>query len=365
MSVATATPLQAVRSAQADVERLNQRAIDLWALRYAWYALDDVHHDDINAMTNGINGGLMRRCKWQPITRAPRWVHFGALGSENGGEVVATRNPDPTTRRPREQMYWIKPAAVMSSLTMLYGERGMVDGENLRGVDLDTFEALRIDDLFFPENDASLPRTFRGCEARVIQQLQKLKRGDLSTPEWTNVLESDERKAVTPSYSAPVSSHALPSVIKIGEEMLGSLRRSARHGRIVIDEIHAEMEKARVDVSGRYRGTYDNRERRLLEWLEITPRNEALERMAVDANSLPTLVGQMANIVAAQAQNTQALDVSALGNAIGGALARELAPLMAAKQEAVTQAEAPAKESQPADEEPKQRKRPFATPEVK
>lgn len=322
MSTATtSTPLQAVRSAQEQIGQMNQRNESLWDLSYSWYALDDIHHADINAMTNGASGGHMRRCRWQPITRAPRWIRAGTLGAENGGEVIARRNPDAVTRRPREDMYWIKPASIQASLNMLYGERGMVDSRILKGVDLDTFESLQLDDIFFPEDDAGLPRTFKACEARVIGQLQKLRAGDTTTPDGRTL---DIRRS------------AIPEIIKAGEEMLASLRKSAQYGRVQIDERHAEMEKARVDVSGRFRGTYDNRDRRLLEWLEITPRNEALEKMALDSTSLPTAIAQMANIVAANAQQqAQPFDAAALGDAIGNALAKQFAPMMAKPESVV------------------------------
>lgn len=318
----TITPLQAIQQTQAQVAGMIPRRENLYGNRYGWFALDDIHHEDISAMTNGVNGGKMRRLRWQPITRAPRWVHAGALG-DNQADVVATRNPDGISGRPREEMYWIKPAAIMASLNVLYGGRGLVDSNVLRYAELDTFEALQLDEFFFPESDNELPRTFRECEVRVISQIQKLQSGDTTAP--------DGRKL---AYSNAVIS----SLIQIGEEMLNSLRISAQVGRIAIDERHAEMEKAATDTTGRYRGTYDNRERRLLEWLEITPRNQALEKIALDSNQLPNVIQQMANVVAAQASRPQeTLDVGALGAAIGASLAKELAPLMA-RPEAATDA---------------------------
>jgi hypothetical protein len=307
------TPLQAIQQTQAQVAGMIPRRENLFGNRYGWFALDDIHHADISAMTNGVNGGKMRRLRWQPITRAPRWVHSGALG-DNHADVVATRNPDGISGRPREEMYWIKPAAIMASLNVLYGNRGLVDSDVLRYAELDTFEALHLDEFFFPEADEDLPRTFRECEVRMVSQMQKLQSGDTTAPDGR-----------TMTYSNAV----IPSLVKIGEEMLNSLRASARVGRVAIDERHAEMEKAATDTTGRYRGTYDNRERRLLEWLEITPRNQALEKIALDSNQLPLVIQQMANVVAAQAtRQPETLDVGALGAAIGASLAKELAPLM-------------------------------------
>lgn len=313
MTAAVASPLQAIRSTQANVEAMIPRRENLMGNRFAWYGLDTVHHADLAAMTDGANEGRMPRLKWQPIIKAPRWVHVGALGENGAAEIVARRNPDPSNGKPREEMHWIKPWAIINSLGMLYGERGLIDSPTLRYIELDVFEALRLDDFFFPEPEETLPTTFRACEARIVQQLERLQTGDLTTPDGRTL---------------QVRESAVSVMVTVGKEMLASLRHSAAYGRKVIDERHAEMEKAAAGVPGN-RGTYDDRERRLLAWLEITPRNQALEKIALDSNALPQVITQMASVVAAQAtREPEKLDVAALGEAIGGALAKQLAPLI-------------------------------------
>lgn len=314
MSTATAvaSPLDAIRAAQAGINGMIPRQENRAGTRYAWFGLESPHHQDLDAMTNGASGGKLQRLKWQPITRAQCWVRAGALGDAGAAEIVARRNIDPTTRRPREEMYWKHPASIANSLVMLYGNRGLIDSNMLRFVDLDTFEALHLDDIFFPEAEENLPKTFKECETRILGQIEKLRAGKPSTPDGRVV---------------PLASAAISSVIKIGEEMLLSLRQSAHFGRITIDERHSDMEKAKSDTTGRYRGTYDDRERRLLIWLEITPRNAALEKIALDSNQLPAVIQQLADVVTSQANQQQPpLDMAALGKAIGDALAEKLAP---------------------------------------
>lgn len=319
------SPAKAVKDAQANIAAMIPRQENKMGTRYAWYGLDSIHHHDLDAMTNGANGGRMQRLKWQPITKAPRWVHTGALGENGAAEVVARR---PANGKPKEDMFWVKPWAIINSLGMLYGERGLIDSPTLRFAELEAFEALHLDEFFFPEPEEALPATFRLCEARILEQLAKLEAGDFTTPD---------------GKSLTVTREAAGMMLLVGKEMLGSLRQSALYGRKVIDERHAEMEKAAAGVAGN-RGTYDDRERRLLAWLEITPRNAALEKIALDSNQLPSVIQQMANVVAAQAtKQPEPLDVSALGAAIGQSLAKELAPLMAKPAEsAETQPEAPA-----------------------
>ena len=313
MNTATAvSPAQAIKNAQANVDAMIPRRENLMGTRYAWYGLDSIHHQDLDAMTNGANGGRMPRLKWQPITKAQRWVHVGALGENGAAEIIARRNYD-DKGKPREEMHWVKPWAIINSLGMLYGERGLIDSPTLRYAEMDAFEALQLDNFFFPEDEANLPQTFKLSEARIIQQLQRLEAGDYTAPDGRQLNITRERAGV---------------MLLCGKEMLGSLRHSAAYGRKVIDERHAEMEKAAAGVPGN-RGTYDDRERRLLAWLEITPRNAALEKIALDSNQLPAVITQMANVVAAQsARQPETLDVSALGAAIGASLAKELAPLM-------------------------------------
>ena len=320
MSTAVAvSPAQAIKDAQAGVNAMIPRRENLMGTRYAWYGLDSIHHQDLDAMTNGANGGFMPRCKWQPITKAQRWVHVGALGDNGAAEVVARRNPDPGNGKPREEMFWIKPWAIINSLGMLYGERGLIDSATLRYSELEAFEALQLDDFFFPEPEEKLPQTFKLSEARIIEQLRRLEAGEYVTPDGRQLSITRERAGV---------------MLLCGQEMLGSLRRSAVYARKVIDERHAEMEKAAAGVAGN-RGTYDDRERRLLAWLEITPRNAALEKIALDSNALPGVIQQMANVVAQQAtRQPETLDVGALGAAIGASLAKELAPLMAKPESA-------------------------------
>lgn len=327
MSTAVATaPLDAIRAAQAGINGMIPRQENRSGIRYAWYALDDVHHQDLDAMTNGASGGRLQHLKWQPITKAQCWVRAGALGDNGASEVVARRNPDPTTRRPREEMYWKQPSSIVNSLVMLYGNRGLIDSNVLRFVDLDTFEALHLDAIFFPEAEDALPRTFRACEARILGQIEKLRQGKPSSPDGRAI---------------PLAPAAIPSVIKIGEEMLLSLRQSAKFGRAAIDERHSDMERAATDNSGRYRGTYDDRERRLLEWLEITPRNAALEKIALDSNQLPAVIQQLANVVTSQANQQPQFDVIALGKAIGDALAEKMSPQKAEPEKPEPEKKAP------------------------
>lgn len=302
------TILDRVRAAQANVGTVIPKRANVEANRYAWHPLMNISHPDVMA----INGGeMMPRLKWQPITRAPRW---DPILSRPGEKWVATRPAPP--EKPREGMYWIMPMRIAESLQTLYAESGLLVSPNLEGVELDTFARLFLDDIFFPEDDSNLPGTFKACDARIKAQLAKLAEG----------------KAESPSGGPlPVAPELIPHVVEIGKEMGKSLVRSANYLSRYIDERHAEMEKAKTDNTGRYRGHYDARERTILAWLEIAPRDQAINRLAQDHNNMGDTVAKAVKesmTATAEMMKASQVDVNALGAAIGKSLAESLGPLI-------------------------------------
>lgn len=301
--------LDRVRSARAAVTEAMPPRANINATRYVWHPIMNISHADVLAINDGFP---MQRLKWQPIVQAPRWEHIQAVPE---GPRVATRPKPP--ERPREAMYWIAPAKIADSLQSLYAESGLLDSKTLVGVELDMFARLYLDDIFFPEDAEKLPATFRAAEERIVTQLQRLKEGSPAMPDGTPV---------------PLAQELIPHVIEIGNEMLERLRYSAGYLRRYIDERHAEMKKAETDTSGRYRGTYDRREYLMLAWLEIAPRDQALNKLAADHNSMPEVVAQAVQAsMTATAELVKASQVNAaeLGSAIGKSLAEALGPMIA------------------------------------
>lgn len=302
------TILDRVRATQSSIQAAVPTRANIEATRYVWHPVMDISHPDVMA----INGGeKMQRLKWQPITRAPRWEPI--LSRLDGG-WVATRPPAP--QKAREGMYWIMPARIADSMGSMYAETGLIDSKILVGVDLDTFGRLHLDEIFFPESGDDLPNTFETCKARIKTQLAQLKAGSPKSPDGAII---------------PLAQELIAHVIEIGEEMLEGLVRAANYLKHHLDERHAEMEKAKTDTSGRYRGTYDRREYLILAWLEIAPRDQAINKLAMDSNNMPKMIaeavqasmGATADMVKASQINTEAL-----GAAIGKSLAESLGPLI-------------------------------------
>lgn len=302
MTEVTATPLQRVTQTMNGLSGMMPRRENVWATRYVWFPLHDIHHADVSALTGG---GHINRLKWQPVTRAPRWAHVGAIPE---AEVVARRPALPD--RAREEMYWIKPARIIDSLATLYAERGLVDSVTLASIELEDFAKFHVDEVFFPETEGDLPATQTEVEARIDQQLSRLQ----------------DRQTVTPSGTLiPLATELIPYLIDIGTEMLAGVKRTAGWLRQHIDERHAEMEKAKNDATGRYRGAYDRKDLAALAWLGLARRDEALNTMAVQHSQLPAIIKQLAKMNAQQMQQQGGqFDVQALGEAIGKSLAANL-----------------------------------------
>lgn len=257
--------------------------------RYVWFAPFGLAHNDT---------GPIPRLRWFPVTRVLRWDNI--LSKENQSEFVATRNLVKPNDRPTEGAYWIKPGAIANSLNLQYGEWGMADSVVFRGREVETVEKLGVNELFFPEDADALPKTYRETKARIEEVLGKIETGALEG--------------------------AAPGIIKairdVAAEMLASLERTRIYMQNHIADRHAEMEKAKTDTTGKFRGAYDQKDRNFLAWLEIAPRDEALNSMAVNNNALV----QLAEAQLRQSQQPQQplLDENSL-HILGKAIAMGLA----------------------------------------
>ena len=65
------SPAKAVKDAQANIAAMIPRQENKMGTRYAWYGLDSIHHHDLDAMTNGANGGRMHGPHIVPYTQMP------------------------------------------------------------------------------------------------------------------------------------------------------------------------------------------------------------------------------------------------------------------------------------------------------
>lgn len=78
-------------------------------------------------------------------------------------------------------------------------------------------------------------------------------------------------------------------VDKIGGELTIALQIAEAKYRQEIRETHAEMDLARAG-NATAKSTYDRRDLRLLEWLQLTPRGDALDRLADSYNQVPGML---------------------------------------------------------------------------
>lgn len=284
-------PITAAAERAKSFERQAPSTFDRDAIQYVWFAGADLAHDDV---------GTIRRCRWQPITRVLRWESI--LCKENPEEYAMRRNTKNPNGKPTEGGYWIKPGSIVNSLREQYGEWGILVSDKAKGCPIEEFAKLDVDQFFFPQADEDLPKTHRECVAQVQARTQAIKEGELKGAPQTVV----------------------DWLLALGNEMLASLAATANHRNIVITDRLAEIEKAKYDNSGKFRGSLDARDRAMLAWMEITPPEEALKKAAVDQFSLADVAKQL--LMQPQAP---ALDTQALGAEIGKSLAEGLAPLLA------------------------------------
>lgn len=269
--------------------------VDREAIQYVWFPFCDLAHDDV---------GTIKRLRWQPITRQLRWENI--LSKENPAEYVMTRNlENPRSNRHTEGAYWIKPGAIVNSLREQYGEWGLLVSSAAFGMPVEEFEKLGIDNFFFPEADDQLPATHREIQARIQERLDAIHGGALK--------------------GAPQA--AINALVSLGQEMLASLARAYNYQNVTIADRLAEIEKAKYDNSGKYRGSLDSRDRKMLSWLEITPPDEALKKAAVDNYSLAEIAKQ----ALLQPKQAPAIDEEKLATTLATALGAALKPLLETK----------------------------------
>jgi len=273
------------------------------AIQYCWFAPVNVTHRD---------QGLINRLRWTPITRQEKWVSIAE--KQNPDEFVAVRNLKAEKLRqrpmppPNQGLLWVKPGAIANSLHLEFGEWGLLISPTLAKIgsqhDIDVFASLRLDDIYFPMAEDDLPTTFTDIKARIEAVLRAIEQGKLES------LVS----AATARHFKALPSESARMVTAVGKEMLESVARSRAYQEMQLNITHAGFEKAKTE-SG-HRGTYDQRDRQMMAFLEVVPQDEVQNR---NAQANMTLI----EIAKQQLQNgsaAQGIDYAELGKGIAAGL---------------------------------------------
>lgn len=265
------------------------RQQDIWAVRYVWYGgPEPLNHKDIESQT-------IAPLSWVPVIPREHWRNILSFGAGNAPvKVRPVSMPGRPAEKPREGMTYIKPAVIVASLQETFGERGLLVSQ--LNCSFEEFQALQLDSFFFPNKK---PATYQATKDYLEAFRDKLgKMGETGA-----------------------------RFLSLCDEMLNSLRITHSFHLQQIDATHAEMERARTDTTGRYKGTYDRSDLMRLEWLGMTRRDEALNKLAAENNELPKLVGQLVQVQLHQIEankQQQPVDIAAIAAAAASAAVKEL-----------------------------------------
>lgn len=276
------------------------------AIQYCWFAPMDITHRD---------QGLIKRLRWTPIVKREKWISIAE--KQNPDEFVAVRNlrsemlRERPLKPPNQGMVWIKPGAIAQSLHLEFGEWGLLVSPTLAKIgttdDIEAFEQLRLDAFFFPMPEDQLPLTHAECKARIDAVLAGLRSGKLE----------GLCSASTIKHFKTLSADQIKMILTVGNEMAESVERSRVYQETQLNITHSEFEKAKTETG--HRGTYDKRDRLMMEWLQIVPQDEVLNRNAQANTTLIELAKQQL-INGNQAQ--QGIDYEKLGEGIVSGLAK-------------------------------------------
>lgn len=274
--------------------------------RYIWQAAEDIPWH-----ITELPGGFIERCRITPIFPSPVWERVDDvpdtmridLRSENGKVV--------------EAKYEIQPGAIFNSITEKYGVWGVVELRALKGMPLDKFMGLNLDAIFTPwpkSRDSIDPKTNKPLD-RCPKQYANLKQHIIGVIEGlrrdSSVNISGNRFQVDPESAF--------LMIHVGEDMLLSIQRSEAYDVALVDS-EETGDKAAYTVHGL----------RALDRLGRRRRDHALNDMAAMENKV---FGLLPDIIAAQQnQQPQVTDPALIASAIGEAIAKQFAPILAAFQ---------------------------------
>ena len=281
------TAVQKAKQRLAAQEQRIPSQISRDAIQYAWYAASDLTHRDL---------GPIKRCRWTPIVKQEKWKTI--LAKPSPDDFAAVRNLRNPSAPPTQGLIWIKPGAIANSLYEEFNEWGLLISPTLMKAapDLDVFERLSIDSIFFPMEDEALPKTYNALRSQIETVLASIESGALQR----------------------LPNETIRTIVAVGKEMLQSLDRTAVYQEGELAKTHQSFEKSKTEQG--HRGTYDRRDRAMMAWLEVVPRDEVQNRSAIANETLIELAKQQ---LVSGAGN--AIDYEALGRGI----AKGLEPMIA------------------------------------
>lgn len=254
--------------------------------RYVWFPAEDIPYTEANAgyvallrerakqlgmYDVPLAGGYVERMRVTPILAAPHWDRIG--------DVPETMRRDHRGLKPNgdyeEAQYFVPPGHIFDGLMDSYRFWGVTELTALRGMDIEDFLELRIDDMFFPE-PKDLTRL--GSNLKPIDETPR--KYSLMRSQIMTVLATQPRDARFPIYES------------VGREMLFAIDVASAFDTQLVDE-----EESRNPLKYSHHGL------RALHRLERTRRDHAMNEMAKRQDQAMDAVQTLPEMVKAMSAN--------------------------------------------------------------
>lgn len=311
--------------------------------RYVWFAAEDIPYDanagyiallrerarQIGLYDIPLAGGVVERMRVTPILPAPHWDRIGDV-PEDMRRAFRLQKPNGDYE---EAMYFVPQGHVFDGLMDSYRLWGVVELTALRGMDIEDFLELRIDETFFPD---AKDLTRLGPNLKPIDETPR--KYSLMRSRIVEVLATQPRDARFPVYEA------------VARDMLFAIDVSAAFDMQLVDE-----EESRNPLKYSHHGL------RALHRLERTRRDHAMNEMAKRQDQAMETLPEMVKAIAASASGNLTPDtlekiLLAQAEKFGEILAQSEARNAALLEKISAMQSAPAGETRPETKQPTAKK---------
>jgi hypothetical protein len=240
--------------------------------RYVWYPAEDIPYPEANAgyvallrerarqlgmQDIALAGGYVERNRVTPILPNPVWERYQDV-PEDLRRATRGRMPNGD---PEEALYYVPPGHIFDGLMDGYRFYGVTEIEALRGMDIEDFLALRIDEIFFPEEKDltrlgpdqkpidRTPRRYSEIRTQIMQALKTQK--DSAQYELYKMIAADMIRAVEVSEAfdtSLVDEEESRNPLRYTNHGLRALYRLQRQRRDHAINDMAKRQDAAVDV---------------------------------------------------------------------------------------------------------------------
>lgn len=290
----------AVRWVETELEtkrvRMPDALADRQSTRFIWQAREDTPHAE-------VLGGMIERCRVMPVIKTLRWDRIADVPLEFREVGMLRKDHEGKTAY---AAYGILPGFIFDAIMEQYRGHGVVELTALRGMDAARFAALKIDEVFFPEQ--------KSVDDGVDQTPQTY--GEMRRSIQLAIIEVRNNR----DYSA----QQIAVLETCANEMLRAINVAERYDNALADESEGELELGRNNPQ--YKQKYDASDLAALRRVGRPRKDAFMKRLAEQQFDLQTTIKE------AIVEKSQASNVQEIAQAVGIAVASEFTKLFAAQR---------------------------------